>query len=52
MLPNINAKNLPTVKAIVESFEGSGVLVTQPKVSLQTNGLNYSRSKDHYQRVI
>jgi len=36
------------VKAIVESFEGSGVLVTQAKVSLQTTGLaivNFSKSK-------
>ena len=32
-------KNLPEVKAIVESFEGSGILVTQAKVSLQTTGL-------------
>ena len=27
------------VKAIVESFEGSGILVTQAKVSQQKNGL-------------
>ena len=27
------AKNLPEVKAIVESFVGSGILVTQAKVS-------------------
>jgi len=33
------AKNLSAVKAIVESFEGSGVLLTQTKVSLQTTGL-------------
>ena len=29
------AKNLPEVKAIVESFVGSGILVTQAKISLQ-----------------
>jgi len=29
------AKNLPEVKAFVESFEGSGVLATLAKVSLQ-----------------
>ena len=29
------AKNLPEVKAIVESFVGSGILVTQAKLSLQ-----------------
>ena len=29
------AKNLPELKAIVESFVGSGILVTQAKVSLQ-----------------
>ena len=41
------AKYLPEVKAIVESFEGSGISVTQVKVSLQTTGLaNYfSKSK-------
>ena len=33
------AKHLPEVKAIVESFAGSGVLVTQAKVSLQKSGL-------------
>ena len=33
------AKNLPEVKAIVKSFVGSGILVTQAKVSLQKSGL-------------
>ena len=33
------AKNLPEVKAIVESFVGSGILVTQAKVSLRKYGL-------------
>ena len=33
------AKNLPEVKAIVESFVGSGNLVTLAKVSLQNSGL-------------
>ena len=33
------AKNLPEVKAIVESFKGSGILGTQAKVSLQPTGL-------------
>ena len=32
------AKNLPEVKAIVESFVGSGILITQAKVSLQKSG--------------
>ena len=32
-------KNLTEVKAIVESFVGSGILVTQAKVSLQKSGL-------------
>ena len=32
------AKNLPEVKAIVDSFVGSGILVTQAKVSLQNSG--------------
>ena len=29
------AKNLPEVKAIVESFKGFGIVVNQAKVSLQ-----------------
>ena len=33
------AKNLPEVKAIVESFVGCGILVTQTKVSFQKSGL-------------
>ena len=33
------AKKLPKVKAIVESFVGSEILVTQAKVSLQKSGL-------------
>ena len=33
------AKNLLEVKAIVKSFKGSGILVTQVKVSLQKNDL-------------
>ena len=33
------AKNLPEVKAIVESFVGSGILVTQAKVSLKKSSL-------------
>ena len=33
------AKNLPEVKAIVESFVGSGILVSEAKVSLQKSGL-------------
>ena len=32
------AKNLPEVKAIVESFVGSGISVTQAKVNLQNSG--------------
>ena len=32
-------ENLPEVKAIVKSFEGSGILVTKAKVSLQVTGL-------------
>ena len=44
MVSRLNAalyyeKNLPEVKAIVESFEGSGILVTQAKVSQKTTGL-------------
>ena len=32
------AKNLPEITAIVESFDGPGVLVTQAEVRLQTTG--------------
>ena len=32
-------KNLPETKAIVESFERSGILLTQAKVSLQATAL-------------
>ena len=39
MLPCITQKNFPKVKAIAESFVGSGILVTQAKVSLQKSGL-------------
>ena len=34
------AKNLPELKAIMESFVGCGILVTQVKVSLQKSGLD------------
>ena len=45
------AKNLPEVKAIVESFVGSGILVTQTKISLQKSGLagQLLKIKDHYE---
>ena len=33
------AKNLSEVKAVVESFVGCGILVTQAKISLQKSGL-------------
>ena len=35
----LHAKNLPEVKIMVESVEGSGILVTQANVSLQTTDL-------------
>ena len=45
------AKNLPEVKAIVESFVGSGILITQAKVSLQKSGLagQLLKFKDQYE---
>jgi len=48
------AKNLPEVKAIVERFEGSGVLVTIAKVGLQTTGLasQFLKIKDQYERLV
>ena len=46
--------NLPEVKAIVESFVGSGILVTQAKVSLQKSGLagQLLKIKDQYECLV
>jgi len=48
------AKNLPELKAIVESFEGSGVLVTQAKLCLQTTRLDSQllKIKDQYECLV
>ena len=48
------AKNLPQVKAIVENFVGSGILVTQAKVSLQKSGLagQLLKIKDQYKCLV
>ena len=48
------AKNLPEVKAIVESFVGSGILVAQAKVSLQKSGLagQLLKIKDQYEWLV
>ena len=48
------AKNLPKVKAIVESFVGSGILVTQAKVCLQKSGLagQLLEIKDQYECLV
>ena len=48
------AKNLPEVKAIVESFVGSRILVTQAKVSLQKSGLagQSLKIKDQYECLV
>jgi len=48
------ARNLPEVKSIVESFEGSGVLVTQAKNSLQTPSLatQLLKIKDQYECLV
>ena len=40
---------LPKVKAIVESLVGSGILVTQAKISLQKSGLSGQLLKIKYQ---
>ena len=47
-------KNLPEVKAIEESFVGSGILVTQTKVSLQKSGLacQLLKIKDQYECLV
>ena len=48
------AKKLREVKAIVESFVGSGILVTQAKVSLQKSGLagQLLKIKDQYECLV
>ena len=48
------AKNFPEVKAIVESFVGSGILVTQAKLSLQKSGLaaQLLKIKDQYECLV
>ena len=48
------AKSLPEVKAIMESFVGSGILVTQAKVSLQKSGLagQLLKVKDQYECLV
>ena len=48
------ATNLPEVKAIVESFVRSGILVTQAKVSLQKSGLaaQLLKIKDQYECLL
>ena len=47
-------KNLPEVKAIVESFVGSGILVTQAKVSFQKSGLagQLLKIEDQYECLV
>ena len=48
------AENLLEVKAIVEIFVGSGILVTQAKVSLQKSDLTSQllKIKDQYERLV
>ena len=45
---------MPEVKAIVESLVGSGILVTQAKISLQKSGLagQLFKIKDHYECLV
>ena len=45
---------MPEVKVIVESFVGSGILVTQAKVSLQKSGLagQLLKIKDQYECLV
>ena len=54
MLLCITQKNLHEVKALVESFVGSGILVTQAKVSLQRSGLTGQllKIKDQYECLV
>ena len=48
------AKNLPEVKAIMESFVGSGILVTQAKISLQKSDLagQLLKTKEQYECLV
>ena len=48
------AKTLLEVKAIVESFAGFGILVTQAKISLQKSGLagQMLKIKDQYECLV
>ena len=48
------AKSLPEVKAIVESFVGSRILVTQAKISMQNSGLagQLLKIKDQYKCLV
>ena len=48
------AKNFPKVRAIVESFVGSRILVTQAKVGLQKSGLagQLLKIKDQYECLV
>ena len=52
--PLYYAKNSPVVKASVKSFEGSGILVSQAKVSLQTTSIAIQllKIKDQYKRLV
>ena len=45
---------MPEVKAIVESFVGSGILLAQAKVSLQKSGLagQLLKIKDQYEYLV
>ena len=47
-------KKLPEVKAILESFVGSGILVTQAKVRLQKSALagQLLKIKDQYECLV
>ena len=51
MLP---CRNLPEVKAIMESFVGSGILVTPAKVRLRKSGLagQLFKIKDQYECLV
>ena len=50
----VSLKKLTEVKAIVESFVGFGILVTQAKVSLQKSGLagQLLKIKDYYECLV
>ena len=54
MLPYLMKRIYLKIKTIVENFEGSSILVSQAKVSLQTTGITtqFLKIKDQYECLV